>query len=206
MFPLGSVLLPGMALPLRVFEPRYRTMLDDLGRDNDAEFGVVLIERGSEVGGGDERSTVGCVARIVDMERAADGTARLVAVGTDVIEVASWLPDDPYPRAAVRTVDRRAPQDAHLVELWNTLSDVESDARAIIEMAFEMGLAQQPGLPELAEEPWQRIYHLAMVLPLGPLDRHRVLCAADAPTAANQLAEMAAEQVLMIRARYDARG
>lgn len=54
MFPLGSVLLPGSPLPLQVFEPRYRAMLDDC-LAGDQRFGVVLIERGFEVGGGEQR-------------------------------------------------------------------------------------------------------------------------------------------------------
>ena len=52
MFPLGSVLFPHMPLPLRLFEPRYLKMLGDLLEQPDPEFGVVLIERGHEVGVG----------------------------------------------------------------------------------------------------------------------------------------------------------
>ena len=50
MFPLGTALLPGEVLPLRIFEPRYRTMLDDClaAADGPPGFGVVLIARGSE--------------------------------------------------------------------------------------------------------------------------------------------------------------
>ena len=55
MFPLGTVLFPHALLPLRVFEPRYREMTARVLRE-DGEFGVVLIERGSEVGGGDSAS------------------------------------------------------------------------------------------------------------------------------------------------------
>ncbi|WP_415830929.1 LON peptidase substrate-binding domain-containing protein [Janibacter anophelis] len=54
MFPLGTVLLPGNPLPLQVFEPRYLAMLRDIA-GGDGRFGVVLIERGFEVGGGDQR-------------------------------------------------------------------------------------------------------------------------------------------------------
>ena len=54
-FPLGSVLFPGMPLPLRVFEPRYVAMIASVLGNAEREFGVVLIERGSEVGGGDVR-------------------------------------------------------------------------------------------------------------------------------------------------------
>ena len=48
MFPLGSVLFPYTPLPLRVFEPRYLTMIGHLLDDDDPQFGVVLIERGHE--------------------------------------------------------------------------------------------------------------------------------------------------------------
>ena len=53
MFPLGSVLLPGDVLPLHVFEQRYRALIRRCLTDPEPEFGVVLIDRGHEVGGGD---------------------------------------------------------------------------------------------------------------------------------------------------------
>ena len=73
MFPLGTVLFPTLVLPLHVFEPRYRVLVERcLGRP-EPEFGVVLIERGSEVGGHDVRSSIGTVARIVDSKLFDDG-------------------------------------------------------------------------------------------------------------------------------------
>ena len=72
MFPLGTVLFPHGVLPLHVFEPRYRTMTERCLAD-DATFGVVLIERGSEVGGHDERFDVGTAARILQAGRLEDG-------------------------------------------------------------------------------------------------------------------------------------
>ena len=78
MFPLGCVLFPSVVLPLHVFEPRYRTLVQTC-LDDDREFGVVLIERGSEVGGDDVRTDVGTVARIVEAEQLPDG--RWVAGG-----------------------------------------------------------------------------------------------------------------------------
>ena len=62
MFPLGNVLFPHAQLPLHVFEPRYRALAETC-LAGDGEFGVVLIERGSEVGGGDTRFSIGTVAR-----------------------------------------------------------------------------------------------------------------------------------------------
>ena len=100
MFPLGSVLFPGLGLPLRVFEPRYREMMADC-LDGDGSFGVVLIERGSEVGGGEVRLRVATVARILDVSLQEDGTLGVFAVGTSRVEVLEWLPDAPYPAAIV---------------------------------------------------------------------------------------------------------
>src|SRR5687767_5279898 len=98
MFPLGTVLLPGGVLPLHIFEPRYREMIRTC-LDGDGTFGVVLIERGSEVGGGDVRSDAGTLARIVEASETDDGRWGVVAVGAARIRVAAWLPDDPFPRA-----------------------------------------------------------------------------------------------------------
>ena len=56
MFPLSSVLFPYMPLRLRVFEERYLIMLAELLKNEDAQFGVVLIERGWEVGGASNAS------------------------------------------------------------------------------------------------------------------------------------------------------
>src|SRR5947207_15568149 len=101
MFPLGAVLFPHLVLPLHVFEPRYRQLtLDCLAGDR--EFGVVLIERGHEVGGGDERFAQGTVAHILEAAEFEDGRWALVTVGTRRIRVREWLPDDPYPQALVQ--------------------------------------------------------------------------------------------------------
>src|SRR5436189_1506182 len=80
MFPLGTVLVPSAGLPLHVFEPRYRALVHDC-LAGDGEFGVVLIARGSEVGGQDVRTDVGTVARIVQAQELPDGRWAIAAVG-----------------------------------------------------------------------------------------------------------------------------
>ncbi len=67
----------------------------------DGEFGVVLIARGSEVGGGDQRTDVGTVARIANVAELDDGRLLVVATGVRRVRVEEWLPDDPYPCAVV---------------------------------------------------------------------------------------------------------
>ena len=104
MFPLQSVLFPRAALPLQVFEPRYLRMIDEV-LDGDRRFGVVLIARGNEVGGGDERERVGTVARIVRVGALDDGRLTLVALGERRLRVVDWLEDDPYPVATITELE-----------------------------------------------------------------------------------------------------
>ncbi len=101
MFPLSTVLFPGATMPLHVFEPRYRALMRD-SLAGDHRFGVILIERGSEVGGGDVRAALGTRGLITKAIELPDGRWLLQVVGESVIEVEQWLPDDPYPVAVVR--------------------------------------------------------------------------------------------------------
>ncbi len=106
MFPLGTVLFPHAVLPLHIFEERYRALVETCLR-GDGRFGVVLIERGYEVGGGDARFGVGTIARIVEAARTPDGRYLLATVGTDRLRIQKWLDDDPFPPRRDRR-DRRA--------------------------------------------------------------------------------------------------
>src|SRR6478736_4318756 len=128
MFPLGTVLFPHAVLPLHIFEERYRALVETCLR-GDGRFGVVLIERGSEVGGGDTRFDVGTVARIVELGEYPDGRYALVTVGIARLRVHEWLPDDPFPRAEVEVVDEvegtpdaTAARDAVELQLRRTLA------------------------------------------------------------------------------------
>jgi uncharacterized protein len=95
MFPLSSVLFPYMPLRLRVFEERYLIMLAELLKNEDAQFGVVLIERGWEVGGGEQRFDLGTIAEITQLG-AQEGFVGLVAQGGRRFAVTQWLKDAPH--------------------------------------------------------------------------------------------------------------
>lgn len=81
LFPLNTVLFPGMPLPLHIFEPRYREMIAYCS-ENEKEFGVLLIKEGTEVGEPATPFEVGTLARIVDIDRLEDGRLNIVTVGT----------------------------------------------------------------------------------------------------------------------------
>lgn len=104
LFPLNVVLFPGMALPLHVFEPRYRRMIADCLADR-APFGVVLAEgegEGADVGEPIVWAHVGTLARIADYEKLPDGRYNLLAKGTRRFEVLQWNPGKAYLTATVR--------------------------------------------------------------------------------------------------------
>jgi uncharacterized protein len=115
MFPLGNAVLPGEVLPLRIFEPRYRKLLVDCLEAN-VGFGTVLIDRGSEVGGGDVRRDIGVLCRFVRIEPQLDGSFIVLALGVGRIRVVRWLDDDPYPHALIEAWsddDRDAASEAY---------------------------------------------------------------------------------------------
>src|SRR4051794_38368149 len=180
MFPLGTVLVPFGVLPLHVFEPRYRALVQDC-LDADRDFGVVLIERGSEVGGGDVRFDIGTVARIVDAAELPDGRYALATVGVSRFRVHTWLPDDPYPRAEVEILDEKpaGPGDAERAR------DVERRLRRVLAIAVELG-ATVPTDLTFADDPVRAGWEVAGVAPLGPLDALAVL-AVDDPAARLEL-------------------
>nr|WP_297426469.1 LON peptidase substrate-binding domain-containing protein [uncultured Actinotalea sp.] len=170
MFPLGSVLFPGMPLPLRVFEPRYIAMLASVHGQEEREFGVVLIERGHEVGGGDVRFTTGTVARIASVE-VGEGLIALVALGGARFEVVRWLEEDPFPRAEVRELAPLELDD----DAVGALDDAETLVRTTLRRASEfVELRWSPDV-ELSGEPGERIWQLAGIAPLGALDQYALL-------------------------------
>ena len=186
MFPLGTVLLPFAHLPLHIFEPRYRALVKDC-LASDGEFGVVLIERGQEVGGGDVRFGVGTVARIVQTAELPDGRWLLDAVGTERIRVTEWLPDDPYPLAMVEGIVEEpggsGPEGE--AEAAERRAAVERLLRQVLALQVELGFPAPSAVRNLDENPAVAAFEAALLSPIGPMDAQKVL---EAPSTATRLA------------------
>lgn len=170
MFPLGTVLFPHAVLPLHVFEPRYRALVADC-LAGDARFGVVLIERGHEVGGGDTRFDVGTITQIVQAHELPDGRWGLVTVGTERIAVHEWLPDDPYPRALV-SVRPDAPPTR---DATAALDAARAALTRVHALRAELGMPAPTGDVLVTDDVVQASYEAAILAPLGPLDAHTLL-------------------------------
>ena len=175
MFPLGNVLVPGGVLQLHVFEPRYQALVKDCVAADAHEFGVVLIDRGHEVGGGDQRRAVGTVARMVQVAELDDGRYAVIALGVRRLRVNAWRPDDPYPLADVDDAPDVDDTDQDSEEM---LAAVTARARRAAALALELGdEGNEPGI-ELADDILTASYQLIDLAPIGAADAYDLLCAA----------------------------
>ncbi len=167
-FPLGSVVLPGIGIPLHVFEERYRALVRDC-LAADRRFATVLIERGSEVGGGDVRTDVGTVLAIRDAVELPDGRWGLGCEGVGRVRIVRWLADDPYPRAEVT--------DAHEVPLRDAAAvlDLVGRLRRVLALRAELGDPAAPATVELDDDPQVALWQIAALSTAGPMDLHAVL-------------------------------
>lgn len=175
MFPLGSVLFPGGVLPLQVFEPRYQQLVADLPATGD-RFGVVLIRRGHEVGGGDDRHNVGTIAQVVAREDIGDGISLLTAVGRERFRVIRWLDDDPYPQAEVELIEPMVASG----DLPDAIVSAAQARQQLMALAIELGADGQQLEIDLPDDPAQAAWALCTLSPAGSYDRQKLLETNDA--------------------------
>jgi Lon protease-like protein len=198
MFPLSAVLFPHASMPLHVFEPRYRQLMHEC-LEGDPRFGVVLIERGSEVGGGDQRAGLGTRGVITRAAELPDGRWVLEVRGEAVVVIEEWLPDDPYPQALVRELEPVPPPASEHETLLDDATQRVRRARAVL-AEHGGGPALDPGLfldgggdREVAA--WQ----LCGVAPVNAYDAQRLLAADGAAARLALLVELMDDLELDLR-------
>ena len=197
MFPLGSVLLPYLPLRLRVFEQRYLIMLNDLLQGGVAEFGTVLIERGQEVGGGEQRFGYGTVAEITGLGT-ADGVVGLVAEGRERFRVEEWLPEEPHPRAEVTLLPPLAWEESSAP----LLAQAQERVRRTLSLASEFRDDVWPAGIETSDDPLRAAWQLAGIAPLGPMDQLKLLRAATVDGLLTDLIQMVDDEAQALRAPW----
>jgi len=187
LFPLGTVLYPGMVLPLHIFEERYRQLMRDLlDRPEPREFGVIAIREGRETGvdGITSLYDIGCIAELRTADEHDDGTFEIVTVGTG--------------RFRLIRLDQGA---AYLQAEFEPIPDPpDTTATEAVQLSFRVyldALVQQGGatvrIQELPVEPVLLSYVIAAAM-IVDLPEHQALLAA--PDAASRLA---AERMLLAR-------
>lgn len=168
LFPLGTVLFPGLLLPLHVFERRYRDLVRDLltAPDEQRRFGVVAIREGQEVGADGIRALypVGCVARLRRVDPYDDGRFDIVSTGAQRFRLLSVDAALPYLRAEVELLDE-APGEA--------ADAAAAGVRALFEV-YRRAVGAQPA-DDLPTEPDVLSYLVAATMVLDLPDRQILL-------------------------------
>jgi Lon protease-like protein len=152
----------------------------------DSRFGVVLIERGAEVGGGDQRMAVGTRAIITKAAALSDGRWVLLVRGDVRIRVGTWLDDDPYPLAMV---EEWAPE-VEAVEP-SLLRRTEQSVRRTRGLLSESGAtAALSAETEFDADPDVASWQFCAEAPLNMMDAQRVLSASGTVARLELLCEL----------------
>ncbi len=180
LFPLSSVLVPGLVLPLHVFEPRYRVLVQALlalPEEAERQFGVVAIRSGREVGADGARAlhAVGCTAELREVTPYADGRFDLVTVGERRFRLLGLdeAAGTPYATGLVEFMPER-----------NGEGDVKELTARVTARFAEYRERLGVDVSELPEQPQVVSYLVAAAVVLDLPDRQALL---EQPTTADRL-------------------
>jgi uncharacterized protein len=177
LFPLDTVLFPGTAIRLHIFEERYKQMI---GRclEQHIPFGVVLIQHGLEAYGDlAEPYSVGTTAQIVDVQRLSQGQMNITAVGKERFKVLSFLTDDkPYLVGTVELFPLVISDPKPLVSAGQKLRQL---VLSYLDTLADAGIGQYE-INQIPEDPVSLSYAAASIIPLGNQQKQELLTVEDA--------------------------
>jgi uncharacterized protein len=204
LFPLSTVLFPGMRLPLHIFEERYRTLVADLEAGPEPRrFGVITIRAGNEVGADSVAALheVGCVAAVRQIAPSADGRYDLLTVGTDRFRLLSVDRSLPYLRGEVELLpdDDDAAEPGAAEAAAGTVRQVQAGFRAYLN-----ALADQGGgvisIADLPDEPALLSYVIGAAMIIDLPERQSLLAAPDAMARLRLERSLLVREIAMLRA------
>jgi uncharacterized protein len=192
LFPLGTVLYPGLLLPLHIFEERYRQLIRDLlDGPEPRRFGVIAIRRGRETGvdGISSLHEIGCTATVRQIQEHDDGRFDLVTVGTQRFQLAGLDHSKPYLQGEV---DLLAEDTGDEPAAGLAAQAVHGAFRAYLDALAGRGVTQA-AVPELPGEPAALSYLVAASMIMDLRDKQALLAEPDA------LHRLIAERALLSR-------
>jgi hypothetical protein len=184
LFPLSTVLFPGMRLPLHIFEERYRLLVADLkAQPEPRRFGVVAIRQGREVGadGVTALHEVGCVATVRQIAPHADGRFDLAAVGSERFRLLRVDDELPYFRGEVEPLEDQVTQTGEAEAF--AVNRVQAGFRAYLNALADRG-GGVISVADLPDEPVLLSYVVAAAMIIDLPERQSLLAA---PTALDRL-------------------
>ncbi len=199
LFPLGTVLFPGLLLPLHVFEERYRQLVRDLQAGPEPRrFGVIAIRKGRETGadGVSALYDIGCTATVRRVAELPGGRYDLVTAGTDRFRLAGLDRSRPYLQGQVELLPEDT-GDAGAARL--AAGAVRSAFGTYLDALARRSLAQVTR-PELPDDAVALSYAVAAAMVIGLPARQALLAEPDA--AARLVAErtLLGREITMLRA------
>ena len=192
LFPLGTVLFPGMLLPLHIFEDRYKELVRDLlDGPEPRRFGVVAIKKGRETGveGVSSLYEVGCTATLRETEGNDDGGYEVVAVGTQRFRLDALDESRAYLQGEVEFL---AEDEGDSAAAGRAAHLVAGAFQAYLDVLTAQGLAQV-NVPEVPEEPVLLSYLVAASMIIDLPDRQALLAEPDS------LSRLTAERAMLVR-------
>ena len=188
MFPLGSVIFPFQSTGLYVFEERYQQLLRDVASSD--QFGTCLISRGSEVGGGDERTSFGTMLRLVASQQLPTGETLIVVEGQECFRIMRWVPDNPYPQAVI---DERCCDEVAIEP--ELLALAKSSVRAVrtLQSEVETDVTLESAC-DISDNPWQAAWQLCALTPMATLDQFKILSLSNPNERLRLLVEICCER------------
>jgi len=171
-----------------------------MGSEN-PEFGVVLIERGDEVGGGEKRMALGTIASVVNIGTTEEFYG-LESFGTKRFRVTSWLPDDPYPLAVIELVPDLIWDD----NLLDSKNQLETKVRQLLAFASEFTNLQFGAAIALSDDPMEACWQLAGILPIGELDQMDLLSSKSTQELISRTSEIVTTANQTLRSIMDQQG
>jgi uncharacterized protein len=192
LFPLGTVLFPGLLLPLHIFEDRYKELVQDLlDGPEPRRFGVIAIKKGRETGveGVSSLYEVGCTATLRETEGNDDGGYEVVAVGTQRFRLDALDESRAYLQGEVEFL---AEDEGDSASAGRAAHLVAEAFQAYLDVLTAQGLAQV-NVPEVPEEPVLLSYLVAASMIIDLPDRQALLAEPDS------LSRLTAERAMLVR-------
>jgi Lon protease-like protein len=195
LFPLNTVLFPGMPLPLHVFEDRYKEMVQ-VCLDEKRPFGVVLIQSGVAEGGPvADPYEVGCVAEIAEVQELENGRLLIMAVGTERFRILSLDHRLPYLMGEVETL----PFQEESLEAIEQFAD-ELTPWLLEYLVFLADLGQVEFDPTQMPDNYEELVYLASaVIQLPAEEKQAILENEKATTLLRKLIAVYREEVTLLR-------
>jgi Lon protease-like protein len=198
LFPLGTVLYPGLVLPLNIFEERYRQLVHDLLDGPEPQrFGVIAIRKGRETGvdGVSTLHQIGCVATLREVDEQDDGRFHLVTVGTQRFRLASLDDSRPYLQGEVDLLAEEVGDEA---AAGLAAQAVQRGFRGYVE-ALASRESVEVTVPELPDEPLLLSYLVAASMILDLSVRQDLLAEPDAERRLGAERALLARETTMLR-------